>query len=113
MPIREYFCENCGLFEEIQKMSDPSLEKCPKCEGKCEKKFSAPAGFVLKGEGFYRNDYPSADRQAKAGNEPTEKGTGGKLPHPNSLGKSGTIYNDSLDRAPTGPDIQMSKVLKT
>ena len=57
MPIYEYECEKCGnRFEEIQKFSDPPIEKCPKCGGPVHKAQSAPA-FQFKGTGWYVTDY--------------------------------------------------------
>ena len=112
MPIYDYHCDNCGDFEYLHKM-DEKLEKCEKCGGNVTKKISPPAGFVFKGEGFYKNDYPSESRKAgQLAEDVHKKGTGGQLPHPNSLGKAGTIYNDKLDKAPTGPDYQFTKTIK-
>jgi putative FmdB family regulatory protein len=34
MPIYEYACEHCGVFEEMQRITDPPLSKCPKCKRK-------------------------------------------------------------------------------
>jgi putative FmdB family regulatory protein len=32
MPTYEYKCDACGhQFEELQKMSDPPVKKCPEC----------------------------------------------------------------------------------
>jgi len=41
MPVYEYKCENCGYqFEELQKINDKPLTRCPKCQGKLKKLFS-------------------------------------------------------------------------
>jgi len=57
MPIYEYRCKKNGhRFEVIQKISDPPLKTCIHCKSKVEKLVSASA-FVLKGSGFYVNDY--------------------------------------------------------
>lgn len=57
MPIYEYRCKKNGhQFEVIQKISDPPLRTCIHCKSKVEKLVSASA-FVLKGSGFYVNDY--------------------------------------------------------
>ena len=61
MALYEYACESCGhRFEIIQKMSDPPLEKCPKCGSPVRKLQSAPA-FHLKGTGWYVTDYAKKD----------------------------------------------------
>jgi putative FmdB family regulatory protein len=58
VPIYEYECKKCGrVAERLQGIHDPDMKKCPSCSGKMEKKMSAGA-FVLKGTGFYANDYP-------------------------------------------------------
>ena len=61
MPTYQYRCKNCGNeLEIVQKMSDASLTICPKCETESfERVISASGGFVLKGSGFYKNDYGS------------------------------------------------------
>lgn len=58
MPIYEYRCADCGAqFEEWQKMSDPPVTVCPKCEKEnVSKLISAPA-FHLKGGGWYSDHY--------------------------------------------------------
>lgn len=56
MPIYEYKCANCGVFEEMQKISDPPVKRCPKCKGKVERIVSRTS-FVLKGSGWYATDY--------------------------------------------------------
>jgi putative FmdB family regulatory protein len=57
MPIYEYRCEKCGeIVEKIQKISDPPLAECEKCNGKLNKILSH-SSFVLKGSGWYLTDY--------------------------------------------------------
>ena len=56
MPIYEYHCAQCGDFEQIQKMSDPVLKICPKCQKPVEKKLSHTS-FQLKGGGWYKDGY--------------------------------------------------------
>ena len=58
MPTYEYKCLKCGaVFEVFQKMSDPPLEKCPKCGSEVKRLIGAGAGIVFKGSGFYETDY--------------------------------------------------------
>ncbi|HET7746709.1 MAG TPA: zinc ribbon domain-containing protein [Vicinamibacteria bacterium] len=56
MPLYEYECPTCGLFEAIRKFSDPPLEACPTCGQPVQKVLSAPA-FQFKGTGWYITDY--------------------------------------------------------
>jgi len=65
MPIYEYVCRKCGHeFEQIQKFSDPPVQKCPSCKGKVEKKVSL-SSFQLKGSGWYATDYAKKDKEKK------------------------------------------------
>ncbi len=87
MPIYEYECEKCSVtFEVIQPISAKPLKKHNEngCTGKVRRLVSA-GGFILKGDGWYANDYPSDSRkqgwekeqkQAKPGAEaaPAQKG---------------------------------------
>ena len=56
MPIYEYACEHCGVFEEMQRINDPALAKCPKCKRKVRRLISQTS-FQLKGSGWYVTDY--------------------------------------------------------
>ncbi len=62
MPTYEYECEKCGLhFEEFQSITAKPLTKCKNsaCDGTVKRLFSAGAGFIFKGSGFYSTDYRS------------------------------------------------------
>jgi putative FmdB family regulatory protein len=56
VPLYEYECAKDGVFELMQKFSDPPLAACPKCGGPVEKLLSAPA-IQFKGTGWYVTDY--------------------------------------------------------
>src|SRR5262245_51049597 len=56
MPIYEYRCEQCGDFEESQRITDPPLQRCPKCRKKVRRLISSTS-FQLKGSGWYVTDY--------------------------------------------------------
>jgi putative FmdB family regulatory protein len=77
MPIYEYECTQCKqTFEILQKFNDSPLEKCIHCHGGPVKKLISASAFVLKGAGFYVNDYPSASR--KKGVESEKNGSSEK-----------------------------------
>ena len=63
MPIYEYECQQCGLFEVVQKASDKALKCKPDCQDpKCPKnakRLISAAAFHLKGSGWYKTDYAS------------------------------------------------------
>ena len=56
MPIYEYKCAECGVFEETQRITEDPLEECPTCQGKVRKLISNTS-FQLKGSGWYVTDY--------------------------------------------------------
>lgn len=56
MPIYEYYCENCGHFEKMQKINDPVLLNCPACQGSVKRLISSEIGISFKGQGFYCTD---------------------------------------------------------
>ncbi len=79
MPLYEYECPDCGIFERMQKFSDPVLTACPTCQKPVEKLLSAPA-IQFKGTGWYVTDYSGKssggkDKDAKASES---KSSGGK-----------------------------------
>ncbi len=68
MPVYEYSCPRCGVFELMQKVSDPVLLRCPKCKRAVSKLISA-SSFQFKGTGWYVTDY------ARKGNGKQPTGT--------------------------------------
>jgi len=58
MPAYDYRCRGCdGVFEVIQRISDPVGATCPRCGSEeCVRQFAASA-FQLKGSGWYASDY--------------------------------------------------------
>ncbi len=80
MPIYEYKCNKCGVFEAIQGIKEPPLKKCPTCKSKVERQMSR-GSFILKGSGWYATDYakkstPSTDSDSTSTTEkPATNGT--------------------------------------
>ena len=56
MPVYEYECGKCGVFEQSQRITDPALTKCPTCRRKVRRLISNTS-FQLKGSGWYVTDY--------------------------------------------------------
>ena len=56
MPIYEYQCSKCGVFEVTQRIIEDPLKKCPTCHHKVQKLISNTS-FQLKGTGWYITDY--------------------------------------------------------
>jgi putative FmdB family regulatory protein len=65
MPIYEYRCAKCGVFEQTQRISEPALARCPTCRRKVERLISSTS-FQLKGSGWYVTDYARAGKDKGA-----------------------------------------------
>lgn len=65
MPFYEYQCGACGHHhEELQKVSDRVLRKCPACGRSALKRLVSAPVFRLKGGGWYETDFKN-DKEAK------------------------------------------------
>jgi putative FmdB family regulatory protein len=72
MPLYEYKCSKCGaVFEVLQKVNDPPLKKCIRCQGAVKKLLSPPA-LQFKGSGWYVTDYASKGKQAPGSEDPAQ-----------------------------------------
>jgi putative FmdB family regulatory protein len=76
VPLYEYQCPKCGVFELIKKFSDEPVTACPTCGSEIQKLASAPA-FHLKGTGWYVTDYAKKSTgEAKSGQGKDERKSG-------------------------------------
>ncbi len=65
MPFYEYQCSACRHHhEELQKVSDRPLRKCPACGRPALKRLVSAPVFRLKGGGWYETDFKS-DAESK------------------------------------------------
>jgi putative FmdB family regulatory protein len=65
MPFYEYQCSRCGHHhEELQKVTDKPLRKCPECGRLTLKRLMSAPVFRLKGGGWYETDFKS-DKEGK------------------------------------------------
>ena len=65
MPIYEYQCRACThIWDELQKLSDPEPESCPKCAQRQVSRKLTAAAFRLKGAGWYETDF-KGDKDSK------------------------------------------------
>lgn len=69
MPIYEYECPECGIFETMQGIKEPPLTVCATCQRPVRRVISASA-FSLKGGGWYKDLYSSTSSKP-AGTEST------------------------------------------
>ena len=70
MPIYEYKCNKCGVFEAMQGIKESPLKKCPTCNSKVERQMSR-GSFILKGSGWYASDYAKKSTPSSADSDST------------------------------------------
>ena len=76
MPTYEYRCENCGVVEADQRISDPPLEACPVCGCLDVVRLVSGVAVVFRGGGWARDGYSRPPPKSPAGSG--TGGTGGK-----------------------------------
>lgn len=90
MPIYEYQCSKCGVFEVTQRITEDPLVKCPDCRGKVRKLISNTS-FQLKGTGWYITDYgrgKGANGDKRETNDSKDSSDSGKSTETKSTEKS-------------------------
>jgi putative FmdB family regulatory protein len=85
MPIYEYQCDSCGVFECSQRITEDALKKCPTCKGKVRRLISNTS-FMLKGSGWYATDYG----HSKSSSNSDQSATNGKTGSESSSSSSST-----------------------
>jgi len=96
MPIYEYRCEACGEINEVfQKFSDPPPKKCQFCEKEVLTKMISHSSFVLKGGGWFSEEYCHSCKDKESC---VEKGpeTPSSTKKPDKKGKSLLIPNQNV-----------------
>jgi len=88
MPIYEYKCDKCGVFEVTQRITEPTLKRCPTCKGKVERMISATS-FILKGSGWYATDYAKSGSTKSDSSGDSSGSNGGTSETKGSDAKSG------------------------
>ncbi|CEP66309.1 Putative regulatory protein, FmdB, Zinc ribbon domain [Moorella glycerini] len=69
MPIYEYKCAKCGVFEQEQRITAPPLEKCPTCGGPVHRLIGHNISVIYKAGGFYTTENRSQEYKDKAKEE--------------------------------------------
>jgi putative FmdB family regulatory protein len=77
MPIYEYECGKCGVFETSQRISAAALTKCPTCRRKVRRLISNTS-FQLKGTGWYVTDYAGKKGGKEGGKDGGDSKSDGK-----------------------------------
>ncbi len=73
MPIYEYKCQQCGIFEKMQKVNDAPLVECPECRGHVERIIGRNVGIQFKGPGFYKTDSSLVKDRVRSLNKERQK----------------------------------------
>lgn len=74
MPIYEYQCNICHHhFDEMQKITEPPIKLCPKCQGTDVSRLVSAAGFRLKGTGWYVTDFRDKGKPEKKSDTGADK----------------------------------------
>jgi putative FmdB family regulatory protein len=99
MPTYEYGCSDCGHeWEEIQRITAPPTEKCPKCSAPAAHRLiSGGTNFILKGGGWYSDLYSSSKSTAKKSDDKGEGTT-------DTAKKTEAKAEAKTEAAPTKPD---------
>jgi len=107
MPIYEYRCAQCGIFEEVQRITDQPLERCPKCRRKVQRLISSTS-FHLKGSGWYATDYARAGSGSWYATDYARAGSGNgrekKKDAPEAAGSSGGSDSGAESKGTTTTD---------
>src|ERR1700737_4918001 len=96
MPIYEYQCPKCGVFEVTRRITEAPLKRCPTCKAKVERILSRTS-FVLKGSGWYATDYARSGSKTESSTDSTTAngGANGSSSTPDSSTKSDTSSKTS------------------
>ncbi|WP_373044401.1 FmdB family zinc ribbon protein [Vulgatibacter sp.] len=68
MPIYEYECKSCGVYEVNHRITEPARTACETCGGEVRRLISNTA-FMLKGGGWYADGYGSKNGASAAASE--------------------------------------------
>lgn len=78
MPIYEYRCPKCGVFEMEQRITAPPLEHCPTCGEPVRRLISNNIAILYNGSGFYTTENRSPEYKNKAKEDKGESKTDSK-----------------------------------
>lgn len=98
MPLYEYECKNCrNRVERIQKVTDPPLQICSRCNGSLKRLIST-SNICFKGSGWYVTDYAKNKSDNSLSEQTADKEKGGNKEIKQSSN------NDSSAHRYTSPD---------
>jgi putative FmdB family regulatory protein len=113
MPIYEYACKQCGVFEVTQRITESPLTTCPTCDGDVHRLISLTS-FVLKGSGWYVTDYARSNGKAESsgdssssessGDSSTKEGPAGGSSEKAATSQSESTKTTTAEPAKSSPD---------
>jgi putative FmdB family regulatory protein len=103
MPIYEYRCRACGKEFEVMQRMDAPAPPCRHCGAAGTRRKISPAGFVLKGTGWYKTDYASEDRRKAEKAERGEVAGAGSGEKKEPAGEGGATETKKEPAAPATP----------
>jgi putative FmdB family regulatory protein len=117
MPIYEYRCNKCGVFEAMQGIKEAPLKKCPTCKSKVERQMSR-GSFILKGSGWYATDYarkstPSSTDSDSASSSTPPSTNGGPASSSESSSKPATESKSATESKPSSSESKTSSKSKS
>lgn len=115
MPIYEYKCPKCGVFEAMQRITEAPIKKCPTCKSKVERQISR-GSFILKGSGWYATDYAKKSAPSTSDSEAssaTPATNGDAKSSSDSSAKSGTDSKPASESKPSKSESKSSSLSKT
>lgn len=91
MPLYEYKCKKCNkTFEFLEKITDEPKTICPDCGVSTLKRQISPAGFKLKGTGWYVTDFKDQKKPKEEIKKTDDKKDVDKKPETKTENKSTT-----------------------
>ncbi len=94
MPFYEYQCQACDHHVEVlQKISEAPLTVCPACGQPSLKRLVSPAGFRLKGTGWYETDFKGHGKKPSSDSKDGDSGTKPPADQPAEKKDSGQTDN--------------------
>ena len=85
VPIYEYKCENCHVFDVMQRMADEPLTECQECGAPAVRVLHSPA-VHFKGSGFYNPDYGKKKGGGAGGSDGSKESSDSKSSDSKSSG---------------------------
>ena len=111
MPIYEYQCANCGVFETIQRITEKSLKRCPTCKGAVNRIISHTS-FVLKGNGWYATDYARNNSGKSDGDGDSSSSEGSSKTNGSTSAESSSSSSEKSTEKAAKPAAEKSSATK-